>query len=206
MRIRKLFAMIAIAAACLPAVAPAAEENAARLTVPVTASEPTIDVGELIDKVAKKSGRRFALESHVAGRISVVGIEADKVDHDTMLAIQRLNGYATTTRNGLVSVFPDALARQQSMPMFTADDPKIGDDELMTRVMQLRSACAATSVPVLRPMMPQYAHLAAHPDTNVLIIVDRAANVRRIAAVAELLDKQAAALKMSCLREAKSSM
>jgi general secretion pathway protein D len=135
----------------------------------------------------------------------VVGFDVEKVDYTMLLAVLRLNGYATTTRNGLVSVFPDALVRQQPMPTITADDPKMGDDELVTRVMQLRSACAAMTVPILRPMMPQYAHLAAYPDINMLIIVDRAANVRRIADIVERLEKQAATQKMSCLREGKSS-
>ena len=71
--------------------------------------------------------------------------------------------------------------------------------------MQLRSACTAHMVPILRPMMPQYAHLAAHADINMLIIVDRAANARRIADIVERLEKQAAAQKQSCLREVKTS-
>ena len=52
------------------------------------------------------------------GRVSVVGYDVEKLDYDTLLAVLRLNGYITVTRNGLVSVFPDAVARQLPMPTY----------------------------------------------------------------------------------------
>jgi hypothetical protein len=39
-----------------------------------------------------------------------------------------------------------------------------------------------------RPMMPQSRHLAAYPDRNALVIVDRSANVRRLVEVVKILE------------------
>jgi len=47
---------------------------------------------------------------------------------------------------------------------------------------------AAQLVPILRPLLPQYAHLAALPYENTLLIVDRYANVKRIEAIVKALD------------------
>jgi general secretion pathway protein D len=44
-------------------------------------------------------------------------------------------------------------------------------------------------VPVLRPLMPQAAHMAAFFQSNTLIISDHAANARRIVDMVERLDK-----------------
>jgi general secretion pathway protein D len=200
----KLLTSVAIAILIsAPAFASAADDTPPRVVVPSFASEPTVDLGELIGKVAKKTGKLFVLEGHVSGSVSMAGIDPDRVDYETLLAILRLNGMATFTQNGLVNVFPDASARQQPVPTITADDPKIGDDELVTRLVQVRNICVAHTVPILRPLMPQYAHLAAFPASNTLVVMDRAANVRRIADLAERLDKAAPA-KQNC-GEGKSS-
>ena len=53
--------------------------------------------------------------------------------------------------------------------------------------------CVAQAVPVLRPLMPQAAHMAADVQSNTLIISDRAANARRIVDMVERLDKAAPA-------------
>jgi general secretion pathway protein D len=197
--------VVAAAWAALPLIAGAAEENINRVTAPTSESAPTVDLVELIGKVAKKTGKPFVLDPRVAGRVQVAGLNADRVDYETLLAILRVHDMVVFTQGGVVNVVPDAEARQLPMPTVIGDDSKVGSDELITRVVQARNVCVAQLVPILRPMMPQYAHLAAHPDINMLIIVDRAANVRRIADIVERLEKQAGTLKLSCLREVKTS-
>ena len=191
MNFRILYAAALLAA--LPAIAPAAEENTAR----VAPGGPTIELGELIARVAKKTGKQFVVDPHANGAVPTAGFEVERVDYPMLLAILRVNGLATFTQDGITSVIPDTIARQLPTSTLTADDPKIADDELVTRVMQARNICMAQAVPLLRPLMPQFAHLAAFPATNTMVIVDRAANVRRIADLLERLDKQAGA-KQDC--------
>ena len=104
----------------------------------------------------------------------------------------------TFTQGGIVNVIPDAIARQVPVPVMAAGDSRVADDELVTSVVQVTNLCVAHAVPVLRPMMPQYAHLAAYPATGTMLIVDRAANVRRITDLLARLDKQGASNKQSC--------
>ena len=44
-------------------------------------------------------------------------------------------------------------------------------------------------MPILRPLMPQYGHLAAYPACNILIISDRASNVNRIMRIIQRIDQ-----------------
>jgi general secretion pathway protein D len=162
------------------------------------ATEPTLELGELITKVARKSGRQYVLAPDVGGRISVAGFDVERINHETLLNVLRINGMAAVTQGEIVAVVLDHNTRQMAMPTLTADDPKVADDELVTRIVQVHNACSAHMVPVLRPLMPQYAHLAAYPPTNALIITDRAANVRRIVALVDQLEKQATANRQPC--------
>lgn len=54
--------------------------------------------------------------------------------------------------------------------------------------MPIKIINAAQLVPILRPMIPQSGHLAAYPDRNALVIVDRSANVRRLVEVVKILE------------------
>jgi general secretion pathway protein D len=62
-------------------------------------------------------------------------------------------------------------------------------DEIVTQVMQVRNVSAGQLVPILRPMMPQSAHLAAYPSANMLILSDRASNVNRIMRIIQRIDR-----------------
>jgi general secretion pathway protein D len=60
---------------------------------------------------------------------------------------------------------------------------------MVTQVIDVHNVSAAQLVPMLRPMMPQYAQLAAYPASNILIISDRAGNVNRMIRIIERMDQ-----------------
>jgi general secretion pathway protein D len=74
-------------------------------------------------------------------------------------------------------------------PIANEDDPKIAADEWRTRVLTLQNVEAANLVPILRPLLPQSAHLAAFPPSNQLLIVDRYANLKRITEIVRTMDR-----------------
>ena len=85
---------------------------------------------------------------------------------------------------------PDANARQEPTRLLQRDDRSVPDDEVVTRVITLPGNNAAQLVPILRPMMPQYAHLAAFATDEAnskLIVTDTYANVRRITELVQTL-------------------
>ena len=53
-------------------------------------------------------------------------------------------------------------------------------DELVTRVIKVENVPAAQLVPILRPLVPQQGHLAAYPDSNMIVISDRGALTSRV--------------------------
>jgi general secretion pathway protein D len=177
-----LIPMISTAADPAPTAAPAASSSYA-----------TIEIGDLIAKVAKRTGKQFIVDPRVRAEVPLIGLDADRVDYPRLLAILNVHMFATYESGGLVRVVPDANARQFPIPV-TSDVPaKALDDELVTVILTPKNMCTAQAVPVLRPLMPQAAHMAAYPLSNTLVISDRAANARRLVDLVERLDRAAPA-------------
>jgi general secretion pathway protein D len=63
----------------------------------------------------------------------------------------------------------------------------------VTGVLRPKNAPAASMFPIMRPMMPKAGHLAANPESNSVIIVDRLGNARRIFSLIRQLDEDSPA-------------
>jgi general secretion pathway protein D len=156
-------------------------------------SVPTIEINQLIAKVAKRTGRQFMVDPRVRGEIPLAGIAVEKVDYEKLLALLALNQFAAMPSAGAIAIIPDVNVRQFPTDVTTEVPSKALDNEIVTVILQGKNVCSAQTVPVLRPMMPQSAHLAAMTQTNSIIVVDRAANARRIVDLFERLDRAAPA-------------
>jgi general secretion pathway protein D len=85
-------------------------------------------------------------------------------------------------------VVPTTDIRIAALPLESPDNIKTLDDEAVTTVVAVKGASAAQLVPLLRPLIPQWGHLAALPDRNALLIVDRAANVKRLLGIIKIFE------------------
>lgn len=154
---------------------------------------PTVEIQELITKVGKRNGIQFVVDPRVRADVLLTGIDVDKVDYSKLLSILNVNQFGTYRQGDYIVVLPDANARQLPTPVYTDASFKEDANEYVTLMLTGKNICAAHTVPVLRPLMPQAAHLAAELGSNTLIINDRAANVRRIAEMFARIDKAAPA-------------
>jgi general secretion pathway protein D len=173
-----LIPVLAPAADPAPAAAPAAAKNYS-----------SIEIGDLIAKVAKRTGKQFIVDPRVRAEVPLIGLNPDRVDYPGLLSILSVHMFAAYEAGGIVRVVPDAGARQLPIPVTTEIDPATPDDAWVTLLIQGKNSCAAHAVPVLRPMMPQAAHLAAAPQGNTLILVDHASNARRVADAFKRIDQ-----------------
>jgi general secretion pathway protein D len=190
MKKRSLLALALILA--MPVATMAADDQ-----VPRSGNIQYMDILELIDRVARRAGTQFVVDPRVRAEVPLAGLDPAKVDYERLLAILRVNQFVAVEDAGIVLVLPDANARQLDVPTYTDLKFSALNDEIVTLVVQAKNACAAQLVPVLRPMMPQAAHLAAEVQSNSLIISDRSSNARRIAVLFEKLD-QATSGKRDC--------
>jgi general secretion pathway protein D len=165
--------------------APQSPEQPARLAL------PSVELAELLRQVAARSGKDFVVDARVPPRIYVRGTSLDNPSYPVLLAILRADGFAAVEIQGRVHIVPDGEVRQMAVPLAQNDDASIPDEECVTRILTVTTRNPAGLVPVLRPLMPQWAHLAAvvnEPEQGrttggKLLITDSYANVKRITAL-----------------------
>jgi general secretion pathway protein D len=147
------------------------------------------DIVDLITRYARRANKQVIIDPRVRGSVPLAGIEPGGLSYDQLLAILDVNEMAAYEVGGLISIVPDANSRQLPTPVYDDVRFKALDHEVVTLLVQPKNVCATMLVPVLRPLMPQAAHLSAEPQTNMLIINDHAINARRIAELVSQLDK-----------------
>jgi general secretion pathway protein D len=177
-----------------PGAAPAAETVAEPAAAPPPRAESalrqqnSVDLDELIARVAASTGKEFLVDPRVRARVFTVP-PIETPTYAELLSILRMHGFMAAEIGGRVNVVPDALARFMPTRMVQRDDPSIPDDEYVMRVITVPNS--AQLVPVLRPLMPQSAHLASTmpatggTEDGKLILVDYYINVRKMT---ELID------------------
>lgn len=164
---------------------------------PAAAQEFTVnlkdtDIQELIKFVAEATETTIVVDPAVKGRVKVVSSKPVSRSelYDLFLSILEVHGYTAVRSGGVVRVIQNKDAR--SAPV-SVRDPEGGaaSDEYVTQVMRLENISAAKLIPVLRPLVPQQAHMAAYAPSNAIIISDVAANIERIAAIIQRMDRSA---------------
>ena len=89
----------------------------------------------------------------------------------------------------MTKIVPDVNAKMEAGQVAGGSLNSPGD-EVVTVVVPLEHVQAVNLVPILRPLLPQQAHLAAQPDSNMLVVADSAANVERLLRVVRRLDRR----------------
>ena len=182
-------------ACCLALLVPAlvchAQQHAVKQAVSITPNFKDADITQIVQAVAAATGKSFILDPRVRAQVTMYSSAPMSAPafYQAFLSILEVYGFiAVPSGNNIVKIVPDADSRQ--MP--SVDLPahvSSSSDEIVTQVIAVKNVSAAELVPILRPMIPQYGHLAAYPPSNILIITDRASNVHRMMDIIERVDQ-----------------
>ena len=161
-------------------------EDEARPAV-AAAPESGVPIETLVRNVAKRTGKRFVIDPRVHGAVQLIGEEPANVTYSEFLTLLQVEGFTAVESGGLVRVIPEPAVRQSALPLVSGAS-SFPDAQYVEAVIPVQRVPAATLVPILRPLLPQQAHLAAAICSNSLVIVDTFANVRRIESLVAVLD------------------
>lgn len=151
------------------------------------------DIQELIRFVAEATETTIVVDPNVKGKVKVVSskpVNASEL-YDLFLAILDVHGYTAVRSGGVLRVIRNQDARSSSVPVADSAARSGVNDEYVTQVLRLDNISAAKLIPVLRPLVPQQAHMAAYAPSNAIIISDVASNIARIRDVIERMDQSA---------------
>ena len=163
---------------------------------PVFSQEFTVnlkdtDIQEFIEFVADVTGTTIVIDPAVKGKVKVVSSKpVSRAElYDLFLSILDVHGYTAVRSGEVVRVIPNKNAR--SAPVDVISGTSFINDEYVTQVIRLDNVSAAKLIPVLRPLVPQQAHMAAYVPSNAIIISDIRANIDRIAQIIDRMDQSA---------------
>jgi len=165
-------------------------------SLPVVAQDWTVnlketDIQELIKFVAEATNTTIVVDPKVKGTVKVVSARpvSSAELYDLFLSILDVHGYTAVRSGNVVRVIQSKDAR--SSPVRFESGTLRPSDEYVTQVIRLENISAAKLIPVLRPLVPQQAHMAAYAPSNAIIISDLAANIERIRVIIENMDQSA---------------
>lgn len=147
------------------------------------------DIQEVIKFVADVTGKTVVIDPRVKGRVKVISAEplTQQALYDLFLSVLEIQGFTAIEVGNVVRILPRKDARTSAVPV--TNQTELGSDAYITQVIQLYNVSAAKVLPVLRPLAPQHAHLAAYDPSNAIIISDTVANIARLRDVISRIDR-----------------
>ena len=202
-----------------PLPAPAPPRTAAEVAPPPPTPRPgtrslvlnfdNADIEVVIQAAAEIVGFNYVLAPGARGRKVTVQtsgkISSDEV-FGVLLTILDVNGLAAVRSGNLYRIIPREGVPQTPVKSVVGREvpPGLPPDEVITQIVPLRFIDAQDAVSLLRPFVPAQGALSAHRETNLLLLTDTTANIRRMLEMLELVDVEVALseLQIIALRHA----
>lgn len=146
------------------------------------------EISALVSEVSEITGKNFIVDPRVKGNITVISSKpmSSEAVYELFLGVLSVNGFAAVPSGNVIKLVPDVNAKQNAIPF--EGKTKAKGEALVTRVIMLDNTNANELVPVIRPLLPQFAHLAAINGANALVISDHANNIVEIENLIKSLD------------------
>jgi general secretion pathway protein D len=146
------------------------------------------DLNEFVVQVAEITGRTFVVDPRIKGNVTVISntpMNRDAV-YELFLSVLRVHNWTAVPSGGVIRIQQNATAKQS--PGAEGDLRNVAPEELVTRVVSAQNVESAELVKILRPLIPQYGHIAAVANPNVVIISDHADNIVRLVRLVQQVD------------------
>ncbi|MGI9327685.1 MAG: type II secretion system secretin GspD [Pseudomonadales bacterium] len=169
--------------------------SALLLSVPTLAQEQTwkiniknADIHEFVSQVAEITGKTFIIDPRLKGNVTVMSntsMDRDAV-YALFLSVLRVHNFTATQSGEVVRIQQNAMGKQT--PGARGDLGAVSPEELVTRVVAAQNVDSAELMKILRPLIPQYGHIAAVAQPNIVIISDHADNIIRLMRIIRQID------------------
>ncbi len=185
--VRALFLAVVLLAGAMQSRVHAQELDATEETFVISLRDA--DLRALAEQVSEITGRTLILDPSVEGEVTVISAEPLNAAGvwELFQSVLRVQGFAALRSGSIWRVIPQEGVREGGGMLGDAADA--GQQDVVTRLVQLRNFPVATAVGALRPLVASFGYIEALPETNTLVITDNVENVDRIEAIALTLDE-----------------
>jgi len=146
------------------------------------------DINEFVEQVAEITGKTFVLDPRLKGNVTIISstpMHADAV-YELFLQVLRSHGFTASPSGDVIRIQQTALGKQS--PGAESMRGEISAGELITKVIPAQNVASSELVKILRPLVPQYGHIAPIDQPNVVIITDHVDNIERLTRMIQQID------------------
>lgn len=146
------------------------------------------DIHEFVAQVADITGKTFVIDPRLKGSVTVISetpMDKDGV-YALFLSVLRLHNFTAVPSGDLIRIQQNATGKQT--PGASGELGAVAPEELVTRIIAAQNVDSAELVKILRPLIPQYGHIASVAEPNVVIISDHADNIIRLKKIISDID------------------
>jgi general secretion pathway protein D len=149
-----------------------------------------VDIKVFIKFIADITGKNFIIDDKVTGKITVISPRKMSLDeaYRVFLSVLEVNGFGTVDMGGVTKIVRSADAITKSLET-TMEPPLLKDDSMITQIIQLKYVDANDIKNLLSPLMSKTSsQLLSYPQSNVLIVTDNKANIRKLMDILKVVD------------------
>jgi len=152
------------------------------------------DIEEFIATIGKLTGKTIVIDPRVKGKVSIRSPQSVTSDelYEIFLVQLGVSGFAVVdVGENILKVIPQQAVKLEGIEVQGdgSTQPR-SSENIVTRVVQVKNVDVAALVPILRPLVDNKTGIIApYPASNVILITDREANVRRLLEIIVQVDK-----------------
>ena len=146
------------------------------------------DIRKVIDTVSELTGKNFILDQTINFKVNMTSAKAMTIDefYEAFLAVLQVNNYVAVPSGKVIKIIQENKMRQE--PVSTTYNRNTANDSYVTRIFHLEHITSANLQQAIRPIVSNNGQFVPIGISKVLVI-DRAANVKRIAFILNEVDK-----------------
>lgn len=157
----------------------------------ITIAFDNADVKDVIRWASDLTQKNLIVHPGVLGK-KITVVAGDPMTKEeawqVFLSALQVNGLAVMESDDTVKILPEPEAKTEKIPVADAGR-KTGKEDIVVRIVKVKNLAAAQLISLLKPLTPNSAHFAAYPETNTLIIADRAGNIDQIVDIVGRIDQ-----------------
>lgn len=148
-----------------------------------------VEIATMVKFISELTGKNFVLDDRVKGKVSIFSPSKLSTDEAFALftSVLELKGFTLVQSGRIYKVMPTAGAKQAGMKLVDKERVPIGDS-FLARVFLLEQISSQEALAFLQPIISKEGHIGSFGPGNMLLVVDAASNLQKVADILALID------------------
>lgn len=148
-----------------------------------------VEIATMVKFISELTGKNFVLDDRVKGKVSIFSPSKLSIDEAFALfsSVLELKGFTLVQSGKIYKIMPTAGAKQAGMKLVDKERVPLGD-AFLARVFPLQHISSQEALTFIQPIISKEGHIGSFGPGNMLLVVDAASNLQKVADILTLID------------------